>query len=201
MEEKARTLMRDAEKEVLLRHLQNHHHVEIRPSEVDGVGVFALVDIPRPGTVLFRFNGEPSSRTVPLKRREVAGLPDHVQTTLGKFILPGNNGVYHVPAHGLTCALGLGFYVNSCKGTNRVANVEFGNRIDDSGFVEIVTTRGIMKDEELLLPYECSNSMRGTSTIETENGHERLEKLPEDASPFCRMSNLPGRSPLGRRQR
>lgn len=186
------TIVRAGEKEKLLRCLRSHN-VDLRASEVHGIGVFAMTDIPK-GTHLFKFNGAPTSATTDLSPQELSTLDEHVQFTVRKFFLPNSDGSFPIPAHGLSCALGLSFFMNSSHDTQHTANVEFGNKRDESGFTEIVTSRDIKRDEELLVPYRIENSMRGMSTIA--NGGDSLERrdpLPEDVLDSCRicMKDLP----------
>ncbi|KAL9185899.1 hypothetical protein ACHAXT_003676 [Thalassiosira profunda] len=150
-------VVRHGQKESLLSNLESHN-AELRPSSIHGIGVFALALIPV-GTKLFQFNGGPSSRTCGLAADEIGSLPNHVQHILQKFILYNEeDGLYHVPEHGLSCALGVSYYLNSAEGAKHEPNVEFGRDLDSSGLAEIVATRDIGKDEELLLSYQVNGT-------------------------------------------
>ena len=169
-------------KEKLTRNLQNHN-LELRKSDIHGVGVFAITQLQK-GTALGDYNRTPCPSTIDFTGEEISKLPNHVQNIVKSFILPSNNDVYSIPEHGLACTLGVTWYINSCQGTDKDANVEFGNKRDMSGFTEIITTRKIEKDEELLLPYSTEISRRGMTTIDNAgNCHE----LPEDVVPCCRV--------------
>ena len=163
------------------------HNIELRQSDIEnaGVGVFAIRKISS-GTAIAKFNGPPSARTIAFTEEEVSALDEDVQEIIRKFILP-HNGKYPIPKHGLSYALGVSWYINSCVGTDKSANVVFGNKRDESGYTEIVTTRAIEKGEELLLPYTHKNSKRCMTTISIVDGLERQHALPEAVVPCCRV--------------
>ena len=171
-------------KQKLTRHLKYHTNLELRKSDIHGIGVFAITQLQK-GTSVGDYNRQPSPYSIDYTETGISELPDnHVQKVIKSFILTNNNGAYPIPEHGLNCTLGVTFYINSCQDTDKEANVEFGNKRDKSGFTEIITTRTIEKDEELLLPYSIDISRRGMTTIDKEgNCHE----LPEDVVPCCRV--------------
>ena len=152
----------DAE-EKLTCNLQNHN-LELRKSDMHGVGFFAITQLQK-GIAIGNFNQKPCPSNIDFTREEISKLPNHVQNIVKYFILPSNNDVYTIPEHRLKCSLGVTWYINS------------GNKSVLSGFTEIITTRTVEKDEELLLPYSTEISRRGR------NCHE----LPEDVVPCCRV--------------
>eukprot|EP00986_Skeletonema_menzelii_P003954 scaffold1297_cov141-Skeletonema_menzelii.AAC.1 len=152
-------LRRDEEKRQLLRNLDLNSCVEVRPSQLDGVGIFANREIPE-GTQVFKYNCKPTHKSVDCTPEEVASLLPEAQRMVKKFFLQKEDGCYPVPKHGIACALGLSFLVNSSysMGSTAKANVRFGDTKDLSGYLEIVTDRKIAPDEELVLSYEFPRS-------------------------------------------
>ncbi len=146
---------RDKEKRQLLRNIDLNSCVEIRTSQLDGVGIFANREIPK-GTQVFKFNCKPTLKTVDCSQEEIGSLLPDAQRMVKKFFLP-RNGCYPIPKSGLACVLGLSFLVNSC-GVKAKANLKFGDKKDFSGYLEIVAARKIDPDEELCLPYKFDPS-------------------------------------------
>ena len=128
------------------------HNVELRPSKIHGVGVYALTRIGQ-GTVLFSFNGVPSSQSINLSSEDVKTLPDYVQKSIQAVVLPNRDGSYPVPKHDVSCALELSWYLNSSHGTEYPSNDKFIDRRDASGYSQIVTTKDVEEGDELLLSY------------------------------------------------
>ena len=128
-----------------LRHLRTHTLTELKASNIEGVGVFALVEIPA-NTVLFQ-----STETNELPIRYISGsefesLPEHVRKFITKFLVPNDRG-YPVPSPGLH-AVDQSFYLNHSTS----ANVRLVPT-DDHLWVDFVTSRDIIKGEELCLDY------------------------------------------------
>ncbi len=149
----------EEEKEELIRNLSTHN-VRLGQSKIKGagIGVFAMTTI-RKDTKLFQINGEPSGDTIILTKREIAKLPPHVQTVVKAYLLPDEiTGFRHVPKNGLSFALGVSWYLNTADGTGMEPNVEFGDELDAFGFKDMITTRQIEKDEELLLSYDVNDT-------------------------------------------
>jgi hypothetical protein len=146
--------LNEAIKFSLLKNLEDNSIVEIRPSDIDGVGVFANRLIPK-GTILFQFNCNPTHETVDFTPAEIETLNPDAQRIIIKFFL-NENGYYAIPKHGIACALGMSFYINSSS--QEKANVKFGTKIDLSGYREIIANRKICPNEELMLPYSLPSS-------------------------------------------
>ena len=74
---------------------------------------------------------------------QLTGNAGNIQTawasakTIKSFIPPNTYGTYPIPYHGLACTFGTSWYVNSIEITGKVANVEFGNKKDESGYTKI----------------------------------------------------------------
>ena len=141
-------------KEKLMDSLRNHK-VKVGRSTVDldGVGAIAMVDIPA-GTRLFHFNGSPTKETIALTEDDIEDLPPHVQRVVRMYTLPNDDGLRDVPKNGFSFALGISWYLNTADGTDFEPNVEVGDKMDESGFAELIALRDIEPDEELLLGYD-----------------------------------------------
>jgi hypothetical protein len=208
---------RDKEKRQLLRNIDLNSCVELRPSQLDGVGIFANREIPR-GTQVFKFNCKPTLKTVDCSQEEIDSLPPHAQRMVEKFFLP-RNGCYPIPKPGLAYALGLSFFVNSC-GVKAKANLKFGDKKDFSGYLEIVAARKIDPDEELFLPYKFDRSrtvpvpdhVTSSSLMTPSNSHHSrsrngqppLQQSARDSPPSSRLRKRHGRidySPQKQRRR
>lgn len=143
----------EATKFSLLENLEDNSKTEIRSSNIHGVGVFANEPIPKNAT-LFQFHCKPTYETVDFTPAEIEALSNIAKGMVKKFFVKENNN-FPIPKHGIACALGISFYINSCKtkGCETEANLKFGTKNDLSGYKEIIATRNINRDEELLLPY------------------------------------------------
>ncbi|KAL7451491.1 hypothetical protein ACHAWC_003324 [Mediolabrus comicus] len=212
---------RDKEKRQLLRNIDLNSCVEIRPSQIHGVGIFANRAIPK-GTQVFKFNCKPTHKTVDCSQDEIDSLLPDAQRMVKKFFLP-RRGCYPIPKHGIACALGLSFLVNSCEVEDVFdfnANLEFGDKKDFSGYLEIVAARKIDPDEELVLSYTFDRSRTvpvpdhvvSSSLMTPSNSHHRrsrsgqppLRQSTRDSSPPSRLRKRHGRidySPSKERKR
>jgi len=185
---------RDEEKRQLLRNLDLNSCVEVRPSQLDGVGIFANREIPE-GTQVFKYNCKPTHKSVDCTPEEVASLLPEAQRMVKKFFLQKEDGCYPVPKHGMACALGLSFLVNSSyfTGSRAEANVKFGDTKDLSGYLEIVTDRTIYPDEELVLSYKFPRSRRLPDYVSSSSLYRTVYPDEEHAFSykFARPRELP----------
>ena len=169
----------------MLAHLRNSTFVELRPSSVHGVGVFAARDIPG-GVDPFATNGPPSGSIVDLSPDELASLPEQVQSLVRKFIVPhrevaAGGLAYGVPQAGLN-ALDSSYYLNS---NIHAPNVEFGEEHDERGLTTVVSMRDIRAGEELLLPYEFQNAGRTRGAMRL--AEEGNVAIPLADASICRI--------------
>ena len=184
--EEERHVLDECSKWKLLRHLKTEIYCTLQASKVDGVGPVAFRHIPK-GVDPFKTNGPPSGRVIHLTRQEVETLPHKVQDIIQRYFLPHKNE-YPIPEAGLN-SLDHSYYVNSSKlarghsagsggSSSRnhvVANMELGVRRDERGLTELLTSRDIEVDEELLWPYAFTG--RGETCL----GHDgKAAPLPED---------------------
>jgi len=145
--------MERSEKSELLDNLTHNVYATIGVSQLNGVGVFAIRDIPS-NVDVFKLSNVPVKRQlIKLTEAEVDSLPNEVRTILKKVILPDAEGTYSVPDTGLN-GLDVSYYVNSAKKGSYDANcISLKTRDDCRGFNMIKTKRLIRQGEELLYQY------------------------------------------------
>ena len=95
----------------LLRNLKNDVNCRIKPSKVQGVGVFAIKDIPK-NTILFKtpekcFNGR---NLIKIKSQEIDKLQPNIKSVVKDFHYNQNNN-YYIPSNGPN-SFDMSFYVN-----------------------------------------------------------------------------------------
>jgi hypothetical protein len=73
-------------KEELLAELTYHSYVALRPSAIEGIGVFALRDIPKGCRDMFS-KPSPDDKWIIVSRGEVSALPAHAQWLIGNYCL------------------------------------------------------------------------------------------------------------------
>ena len=129
----------------MFQHLCQEIKTYLKASSVEGagVGVFAIVDIPK-NTTLFRYPLGYSLEQTYITKAEAKKLPEHVQFLLKRFIVPGKTH-YPLPKGGLN-AIDQSFYLNHSKTPN------VGLR-DGELWMQFYTLRSIKKEEELYIDY------------------------------------------------
>ncbi|MEO8415925.1 MAG: SET domain-containing protein [Ginsengibacter sp.] len=128
-------------KAALLNELVNHSYVILRPSQVAGIGVFALRPIPKGCRDMFSKPG-PDDKWITLTNKEVYNLPAHARTLIENYCL-FNANQYYVPEKGFK-ALDVSLFLNHSDMPNIIS-------IEDGNYFE--TLRDISEGEELLIDY------------------------------------------------
>lgn len=136
-----------SKKEQLLTHLKHHTYCRLKPSSVNGVGVFAIKDIPA-GVNPFTVNTPRNYLkyvVVELDDADVSKLPPGVRKMLKDFCK--YNNTYDVPFLGFN-AIDISFYLNHSNKPNLQI-------IDDprSEYLAFKTVRKIKQGEELFIDY------------------------------------------------
>lgn len=128
-------------KQELLNELSNNTWVMLRPSPIEGIGVFAIRDIPKGCRDIF---GKPDAAdewiTVP--KKEMEALPTHARLLVGNYCLYDEEN-YFIPAHGFK-KMDVSLFINHSDSPNIIS-------INDGDFFE--TVRDIKQNEELLIDY------------------------------------------------
>jgi SET domain-containing protein len=128
-------------RDTLLAELRDDTWVMLRPSAVEGVGVFAVRDIPRGCRSMFSKPDTPE-HWVPIARGDVETLPPHARFLVENYCLYDETH-YFVPASGFK-KMDLVCYLNHSDTPNVVS-------IDDGDYFE--ATRDIAAGEELFIDY------------------------------------------------
>jgi SET domain-containing protein len=123
----------------LLQELTGNTYVMIKPSPVDGIGVFALIDIPKGCRDMFSTG---IGNWIEVPRVEIEKLPAHAKTLVETYCLFDNDN-YFVPEHGFK-VMDLVNFLNHSEEPNIIS-------INDGEFFE--TIRDIKAGEELLINY------------------------------------------------
>jgi SET domain-containing protein len=130
------------DKNRLLAELRQSTYVMLRPSAVSGVGVFAVVDIPKGCREMFS-KPDPEEKWITLSMQEVESLPAHAQFLIGNYCLFDEELNYFVPEHGFK-KMDLSLFINHGDEPNLKS-------INDGDYFEAL--RDIKAGEELLLDY------------------------------------------------
>ncbi len=128
-------------KEVLLKELSGNTWIMLKPSPIEGIGVFTLRDIPKGCRDMF---GKPDTagEWITVSKKEVEGLPAHAQFLVGNYCLY-DEANYFVPAQGFK-KMDLSLFLNHSDEPNIIS-------VDDGDYFE--ATRDIKQGEELLIDY------------------------------------------------
>lgn len=125
----------------LLDELRRHTYVALRPSAIEGVGVFATRDIPVGCRDMFSRPDTPES-WIALARSDVEALPQHSRLLVETYCLYDEHQ-YFVPENGFK-KMDLVCYVNHSDTPNI-------RSIDDGNYFEAL--RDIHADEEIVIDY------------------------------------------------
>lgn len=125
----------------LLAELSANTYVMLKPSPLEGVGVFAICDIPKGCREMF---GKPdtSDEWITLSKKEVETLPSAAQFMIGNYCLYDQDN-YFVPAHGFK-KMDVALFLNHSDSPNIVS-------INDGDYFEAI--RDIRAGEELVIDY------------------------------------------------
>jgi len=128
-------------KNELLQELNNNIWVVLKPSPIEGIGVFALRDIPKGCREMFS-KPDPAESWISLSKAEVEALPPHSKWMVENYCLYDDEQ-YFVPADGFK-KMDLSYFLNHSDTPNTIS-------IDDGDYFE--TTRDVAEGEELLIDY------------------------------------------------
>jgi SET domain-containing protein len=113
----------------------------LRPSPIDGVGVFAIADIPKGCRDMFG-PPDPPEAWVAVPRAAVESLPAHVRLLIENYCLYDHTS-YFVPADGFA-KMDLSLYLNHSETPNVMS-------VQDGAYFEAM--RDIAAGEELVIDY------------------------------------------------
>lgn len=128
-------------KEALLKELAGNTWVMIRPSLIEGIGVFALQDIPKGCRSMFS-KTTADEQWIPISKAEVANLPAHAIALIENYCLYDEEN-YFVPDYGFK-KMDLVNFLNHSDTPNIIS-------INEGEFFEAI--QEIKKGEELVIDY------------------------------------------------
>ena len=128
-------------KEELLEELSGNTWVMIKPSPIEGIGVFALQDIPKGCRSMFSKANE-QEQWIPVSKSEVENLPAHAKALIENYCLYDEEN-YFVPNYGFK-KMDLVNFLNHSDTPNVIS-------INDGEFFEAI--RDIKQGEELVIDY------------------------------------------------
>ena len=128
-------------KEELLNELASNIWVMIKPSPIEGIGVFALQDIQKGCNSMFSKTNE-QELWIPLPKTEVEKLPAHAKALIENYCLYDEEN-YFVPDYGFK-KMDLVNFLNHSDTPNVIS-------INDGEFFEAI--RDIKQGEELVIDY------------------------------------------------
>jgi len=140
-------LKRTSRKENLINNLKNETFCKIGVSDISGVGVIAIKDIPK-GAKIFKC------------------CNDNLNDPIENFLVQSGPNTYPFPAEGLN-SIGIIFYLNHSNNPN--TEFFFDGNLD--GFVSFITSRKIRRGEELTQDYN-----KFVITGDGQNNKEELMK-------------------------
>lgn len=128
-------------KEQLLQELSSNTWVMLKPSPIEGIGVFALRDIPKGCRDMF---GKPDDAAdwITVSKNEIETLPAHAQFLVGNYCLYDEEN-YFVPAQGFK-KIDLSLFLNHSDGPNIIS-------VNDGDYFEAI--RDIKAGDELVIDY------------------------------------------------
>lgn len=125
----------------LLAELRTNTYVMLRPSPVEGIGVFAVQDIQLGCRDMFT-KPAPDDEWVTVSMKEVEELPAHARLMVANYCLFDNEN-YFIPGHGLK-RIDLSLFLNHSDAPNIMS-------VHDGDYFEAL--RDIQAGEELLIDY------------------------------------------------
>jgi SET domain-containing protein len=125
----------------LLAELSNNTYVMLKPSPIEGIGVFAIRDIPKGCREMFS-KPDVNDQWITITKEEVAALPAHAQFIIGNYCLYDDDN-YFVPDNGFK-KTDLSLFLNHADTPNIIS-------INEGDYFEAV--RDIKSGEELVIDY------------------------------------------------
>lgn len=125
----------------LLAELSNNTYVMLKPSPIEGIGVFAIRDIPRGCRDMFS-KPDSNDNWITVPKTDVEALPPHAQFIVGNYCLYDEES-YFIPDNGFK-KIDVSLFLNHADIPNVIS-------INDGDYFEAV--RDIKAGEELLVDY------------------------------------------------
>ncbi|MEJ7589604.1 MAG: SET domain-containing protein [Ferruginibacter sp.] len=129
-------------KEELLADLAGNTYVMIKPSPIEGIGVFAIHDIPKGCRHMFSNIDNENDKWLKISRAEIDLLPSHSKQLIETYCLYDDDN-YYVPEYGFK-KMDLVNFLNHSDTPNLMS-------VSEGAFFE--ATRDIKTGEELFIDY------------------------------------------------
>jgi SET domain-containing protein len=129
-------------KAALLKELAGNTYVMIKPSPIEGIGVFAIRDIPKGCRAMFSSPGNEQEDWLKIPREEIDLLPAHSKQLIETYCLYDDEN-YFVPEYGFK-KMDLVNFLNHADTPNIIS-------INEGEFFEAIND--IRTGEELLIDY------------------------------------------------
>ncbi len=127
------------QKNKILEILKNTY-CRLRPSKIEGIGIFAIRDIPKNKNPFF---GVPKRKWQNIRPDEYKKLDPEVKKMIGDFFAMNKKGEFEIPEYGLN-GIDISFFLNMSDNPN-VKTVDDGTNFK--------TLKKIKKGEELTVSY------------------------------------------------
>jgi len=127
------------DKTALMNELMHNTFVMLRPSPVQGIGVFAIADIPKGRRHIF---SNDTSEWIRIPKKEIAALPPHSKAVVENFCLYDEEN-YFVPEYGFKM-VDLVIFLNHADEPN-IRSIDEG--------ADFEALRDIKAGEELFIDY------------------------------------------------
>ncbi len=128
-------------KAALLAELSNNTYVMLKPSPIEGIGVFAIKDIAKGCREMFS-KPDVNDKWITVSKQEIETLPAHAQFIVGNYCLYDEEN-YFIPDHGFK-KIDVSLFLNHSDAPNIIS-------INDGDYFEAV--RDIKTGEELVIDY------------------------------------------------
>jgi SET domain-containing protein len=125
----------------LLAELSNNTYVMLKPSFIEGIGVFAIRDIPKGCREMFS-KPDANDRWISVTKEEVAALPPYARFIVGNHCLYDDEN-YFIPDNGFK-KIDLSLFLNHADTPNIIS-------INEGDYFEAI--RDIKNGEELVIDY------------------------------------------------
>lgn len=125
----------------LLAELTHNTYVMLKPSPIEGIGVFAITDIAKGCRDMFS-KPDKNDNWITVSKKEVESLPPHAQFIVGNYCLYDEDN-YFIPGHGFK-KIDLALFLNHADIPNVIS-------INDGDYFEAL--RDIKAGEELVIDY------------------------------------------------
>ncbi len=130
-------------KKEILENIKNTY-CRLKPSKIEGIGVFAIRDIPKGKNPFYKI---PQKKWSQFKISEIKKMDKEILKMIDDFFVIEKNGDVYLPQYGLN-GIDVSFFVNNSKRPNlRIV----GN--GEESALDFVTNKKIRKGEELTVSY------------------------------------------------